>query len=501
MNSLARRRLVVLSLAITAVVAGAVGYAFAGANEWTRLGSSPSVDAKIVAVSPGFSVDKTVFVGGAGEDEGDTRLNDGLMKSVDAGRTWVKTGFTQGVRCVTALGLAPDYKSGGIVLVGTGGERGALLRSSNGGATWARIDMGVSIGEVLDIQFSPAFATDRTAFVSAQGGGGRSVFISTDAGLTWQPATTPPDAGGRMAVSPRFADDHTVLMVTSDGSRGYDSSLVRSVDAGWTWTEVAGAGLPRALYDAGISAVTDGGQSLFAIARSSATQAGVYRSTDGGATWTRRLAVNRPDAWMWSGSRFVFSPNWANDRTMFVVIDGQLYKSANGGVSFYKVGVFDLNEALAIRSDFVSAPTLFSAADSLNSGGSNQDVWTYTFSRPVKARLSKPVVSAGADMKGRLIQIKSSLRPIHVEAAPRFEYRLYRKVGTRWLKYKFYPKPTFRVGGGYPAELRIYWNSLPQGQYKVMTYHADSGEAGHLPSLSQATYFTRGSRFSFWTKR
>lgn len=501
MNTLVRYRLIVLSLAITGVVAGTVVQAFAGANEWTRLGSSTSVDAKIVAVSPGFAVDKTMFLGGEGEDEGDTRLNDGLMKSIDGGRTWVRIGFSQGVRHVTALALAPDYTSGGIVLVGTGGEHGALLRSSDGGATWVRIDVGASIGEVIDIQFSPAFATDRTIFASAQGGEERCVLISHDGGLTWQPATAPPEAGGRMAVSPGFGEDHTLLMVTSGGYGGYDASLVRSVDGGLTWAGVAGTGLPNALYDAGISPATSGGRCLFAVARSSEAQAGVYRSTDGGATWTRVLAVDRPDAWMWSGSRFVFSPNWAVDRAMFIVIDGQLYKSANEGVSFYKVGVIDLNEALAIRSDFASAPMLFSATDDLESGGSNQDVWTYTFSPPVKARLSKPVVSTGVDMKGRLISIEGALRPLHVEDAPRFEYRLYRKVGTAWVKYKFYPRPTYRVGGGYPDELRIYWSSLPQGQYKVMTYHADSGEAGHLPSLSLPTYFTRGSQFSYWTKR
>jgi hypothetical protein len=191
------------------------------------------------------------------------------------------------------------------------------------------------------------------------------------------------------------------------------------------------------------------------------------------------------------------------------VLRGQLYKSANAGASFYQVGVMELksdtwaelNQALALRPDFAYAPVVFSGGDSLYSGGSYKDVWSYTFSAPVKARLSKPVVSTGADMKGRLIVIKSSLLPTHVEAAPRFEYRLYRKKGSKWVKYKFYSGASSSGSGFYANSLRIYWNKLHQGRYRVRTYHADSGEAGHLPTLSKYTYFTRGSRFSYWTKR
>jgi hypothetical protein len=515
MNALARYRLVTLSLVITGVIAGTVGQAFAGAREWTRFGSSPSVDADIVVLSPGFAVDKTVFIGGQGEDEGATRSNDGVMKSTDAGRTWVKVGFTQGVRNVTALAVAPDYVSSGIVLAGAASQygTGGMLRSSDRGATWVRVGVGAGITDVIDIQFSPAFATDGTIFASTDKSGGKAFLISHDGGLTWQSAgsAAPIDTGGRIAVSPQFAADNTVLMVTSDGGPYPDTpSLCRSVDGGLTWNGFVGAGLPDALFDVGISPMAGGSQTLLAVAQSSEAKVGVYRSTDGGATWTQALkGVDHTSAWIWSGSRFVFSPNWAIDKAVFIVLRGQLYKSANAGASFYQVGVMELeadmfaelNEALAIRSDFASAPVVFSGSDSLYSGGSNQDVWTYTFSPPVKARLSKPVVSTGADMKGRLIVIKGSLSPLHVEAAPRLEYRLYRKRGTAWVKYKFYPRPSFRVGGFYPDSLYIYWNSLPRGQYKVMTYHADSGETGHLPSSSLPTYFTRGSGFSYWTKR
>jgi hypothetical protein len=79
-NTSVRYRLLILSLAIAGVITGTAGQAFAGAREWTRFGSSPSVDAEIVALSPGYAADKTIFIGGQGEDEGSTRANDGVMK-------------------------------------------------------------------------------------------------------------------------------------------------------------------------------------------------------------------------------------------------------------------------------------------------------------------------------------------------------------------------------------------------------------------------------------
>ncbi len=511
MNSSMRYRLLVLSLAIVGVIAGTAGQAFGGAREWTRYGSSPSVDAQIVVLSPGFAVDKTIFIGGQGEDEGDTRSNDGVMKSTDAGHTWVTMGFTQGVRNVTALAVAPDYASSGIVLAGTKSlpGQGGVLRSTDGGANWTRV---VADTDVIDIQFSPAFATDRTIFVSTAATGEGAFLISYDAGATWRQAASAESVatGGRVAVSPQFATDHTVLMVTSGGGPYPDSpSLCRSVDGGLTWQSFVGAGLPDAVIDVGVIPVAGGSQALLAVAQSTSEYAGVYRSIDGGQTWAKTLNVAHNSAWIWSGSRFVSSPNWAIDRSVFIVLRGQLYKSANSGASFYQVGVMEqksdiwaeLNEALALRPDFASSPVVFSGSDSLYSGGSYKDVWSYTFSAPVKARLSKPVVSTGADMKGRLIVIKSSLLPTHVQAAPRFEYRLYRKKGSKWVKYKFYSGRSSSGSGFYPNSRRIYWKTLPRGRYRVRTYHADSGEAGHLPSYSKYTYFTRGSRFSYWTKR
>jgi hypothetical protein len=109
--------------------------------------------------------------------------------------------------------------------------------------TWTRVPgpEAVATGKIEAVAISPDFARDGTLLVSAEGDG---LFRSTDRGATWSPtgedllrkdlvlsnfyhATAEP-----LVFSPDFARDRTVF--------GFDgTTLVRSTDAGATWTTMA----------------------------------------------------------------------------------------------------------------------------------------------------------------------------------------------------------------------------------------------------------------------
>jgi hypothetical protein len=97
---------------------------------------------------------------------------------------------------------------------------------------------------------SPAFAADHTLFLAVSGASSGGAYRSADRGETWTDIT-----GGVLdyyvtpvAVSPRFAQDQTVLMGHSNGP------LFISEDAGATWFPLAGlppsgAGAAALAYD------------------------------------------------------------------------------------------------------------------------------------------------------------------------------------------------------------------------------------------------------------
>ncbi|QNE76382.1 exo-alpha-sialidase [Streptomyces finlayi] len=184
------------------------------------------------------------------------QANHGLIESTDAGKTW-KPRSLGGEADFHALELAQGAIYGY-------DSTSALLRVSKDGATWddrARI-------QALDIAVSPG-DPDTVLATTADG-----LAKSTDGGTTF--------AAGRQ---PAMA---FVSWATPDALYGLDDwgGLHRSNDEGTTWhkTGTVPGGQAQAL-----TAVTD--RRVLA-----AGQDGVYESTDGGKSFTKRLAVASGDA-------------------------------------------------------------------------------------------------------------------------------------------------------------------------------------------------------------
>jgi photosystem II stability/assembly factor-like uncharacterized protein len=161
-----------------------------GGDSWNATGprmSTPTQGrdiepAALVAVSPGYGADGTVFAG----------TDSGLFVTRDAGRSWTEitaaplTASSQ----IEAVAISPDYQNDQTVLVSTRG--GGLLRSTDGGVSFLPvgtelIDANHLVADFSNpmsapIQFSPSFATDRTVYAYAQ----TDVVRSTDGGDSWK---------------------------------------------------------------------------------------------------------------------------------------------------------------------------------------------------------------------------------------------------------------------------------------------------------------------------
>ena len=144
---------------------------------WSQVITHSEALIQSMAFSPDYLSDGTMWIG---------LLYGQILKTTDAGRTWQTLGGGELADKVwiKTIAFSPDYAHDRLVFVGT--DKG-LLRTVNDGRTWIKTDSGLPPADdgliaVDAIGVSPAFADDRTLLASTIGSG---ISISRDAGNSW----------------------------------------------------------------------------------------------------------------------------------------------------------------------------------------------------------------------------------------------------------------------------------------------------------------------------
>ena len=210
----------------------------------------------------------------------------GAFQSTDGGATWSQgsgmlpgTGIIRYYYAITTLAVDPANPQ--TVYAGDTGmmTEGRVLKSTDGGATWTMAASGISSDHVTALAIDPG--RPATVYVVVED----SLYVSGDAGAGWTKTT------GKMQVNSSEADVMTV-MVTSDAVyAGTTAGVWKSRDGGATWSQGTGLSTLGTLkYFFGIAALAvDPGKSSVLYAGDSGlmTSGGVYSSTDSGASWTQ----------------------------------------------------------------------------------------------------------------------------------------------------------------------------------------------------------------------
>ena len=184
-----------------------------------------------------------------------------LRRTRDMGATWTTlTSF--GVSEVAVHPVNPS------ILFGAAGS--AVLRTVDAGANWTYLDMEIPVGEtVLALAIDPL--TPSTVYVGTSAG----VYRSANGGDTWTLLAASPTPAGALVINPV-----TPSTVYAAWGHDYASSVFRSLDGGESWTEV-NAGLPAGFLVRALAIDPINPSILYA-----GTDAhGVYRTTNGGDTW------------------------------------------------------------------------------------------------------------------------------------------------------------------------------------------------------------------------
>jgi photosystem II stability/assembly factor-like uncharacterized protein len=301
--------------------------------KWRLIG--PFRGGRVVAVA-GVPGDSSTFYFGS--------VNGGVWKTADSGVTWTPLTDGQSIASIGALAVAPSDPN--VIYAGTGetdirsdlSSGTGVYKSSDAGKTWTHIGLDET-RQISKIVVDPRDA--KVVYVGVLGHAfgpnpERGVFKSVDGGAHWNRVL---DQGSEIGVSDLticsgnpdllFAGTwHTwrppwATYATVDGpNRG----LFRSQDGGKTWSHLIGNGLPDGDWGrVGVAAAADG-KRVYALI--SAKRGGLYRSDDGGNTWTLANADSRLTSRAWYFSRITIDPN--NPEVIYVP-NVALYRSEDGG--------------------------------------------------------------------------------------------------------------------------------------------------------------------------
>ena len=281
--------------------------------------------------------------------------NGGVWKTTDAGTTWTPIFDEQLTQSIGAVALAPSDPQ--IIYVGSGeglhrpdlSVGDGIYKSNDAGRTWTHLGL-------RDAQQIPEIAVDPRnpdrLFVAVLGhpygpNAERGVYRSTDGGRNFTRVFTLGDNIGARDVDIDPSNPDVVYATFWEDRQGpwenaawngTGGGVFKSTDGGATWRPLA-KGLPQPLLHAEITIAPSQPQRLYAIVataggggRGGQGGGGVfYRSDDGGETWIRPTTDNRAGNQRVSESNIVVHPGNPDD---VIVTDIVCFRSTDGGKSW-----------------------------------------------------------------------------------------------------------------------------------------------------------------------
>lgn len=315
---------------------------FLQALTWRCIG--PPRGGRVITVA-GHPKDRMTFYFGA--------VGGGVWKTTDGGVYWEN--ITDGYFTSAAVGaIAIAQSDPNVIYAGTGEPtiRGdvsygdGVYKSTDGGKTWQNIGLA-DTHHIAQIRIHPN--NPDLVYVAAMGHAfgpneTRGIFRTNDGGATWEKVLYKSDKAGAAdlamdATNPRILYASIYEQVRnfwSLTSGGPDSGIWKSTDGGDTWTELTNhKGLPTGIKGKiGLTVSPAQPERVWAIIEAEDKKAGVYRSDDSGVTWTQltdnRDLIQRP----WYYCHIFADPQ---DADTVYISNLKVWKSTDGGTNYSEI--------------------------------------------------------------------------------------------------------------------------------------------------------------------
>jgi photosystem II stability/assembly factor-like uncharacterized protein len=278
-----------------ATAGGGIYFSFDRGARWMPLTDGlADFDAVDVQVSP--TAPQVIFAGTSTD----------LYRSGDGGVHWLHTGFGRPVAAFALAPSAPDR------IYATDGQ--AVLLSVDGALTWTRIDAGLPSGQAIAYSaLAVAAGNPWRAYL----GSADEIFITVDGGARWVGSVLP-GVSRVFAIVPDPERPRRAFAAT-------DAGVFVIAGGATAWTRVQG--LPGGGYSTLAAAPASPGTFYAATDRS---RGRLWRSTDGGVTWSLVLA---------SGPFTALAIDPQRARLIYAAVTpGGVWHSRDGGASWLRPG-------------------------------------------------------------------------------------------------------------------------------------------------------------------
>ncbi|MGZ8468428.1 MAG: VPS10 domain-containing protein [Gemmatirosa sp.] len=274
----------------------------------------------------------------------------GVWKTEDAGGAW--RNITDGhvaMGSVGSIAVAPSDPNVLYVGMGEAPVRGmsssygdGVYRSTDAGRSWTHVGLAKT-RTISQVIVHPR--DENVVWVAAQGSrwGGtpdRGIYKSTDGGRTWRHVLAGANAtSGATDLSIDASNPRILFAAFWDHQRqpwyvrsgGPGSGLWRSADGGETWTRLTGNGLPSEMGKTAVAVSPANADRVWALIEGTADSGGLYRSDDAGKSWRLLNADRLLRAHAWYYIHLFADPKNAD---IVYVLNAPFLKSTDGGRTF-----------------------------------------------------------------------------------------------------------------------------------------------------------------------
>lgn len=335
-----RARRAVIALAVALCVPALAGADTPYAHlQWRSVG--PAVGGGRVAAVAGSASDPNLYyIGAAGG---------GVWKTVNGGATWMPVFEKEPVAAIGAVTIDPTNNE--TVWVGTGEANprndvtfgDGLYKTTDGGKTWTNVGLHDtwSISRILVDPHDPNHVIVGAFGDPFRDSDARGVYVTDDGGKTWSKTLY---VGPQTGVAELTMDPNDPAIVYASmwqfrrlpwtfHSGGADDGIWRSSDGGKTWTRLSGHGLPAGLMGRSAVAIAPSdSKRIYAIIEA---KGGIlWRSDDAGENWTMVSNDTLVDQRPFYFTHLAVDPR---DENKVYAVSEMLAESTNGGKTFQPI--------------------------------------------------------------------------------------------------------------------------------------------------------------------